>query len=196
VGFLEKTKYHPILRMSSFQINNFSLATYGAIGLTSVVLALITVYDNFIPEGTETPPPPGTDSAAIFNSLVPTSVGSMFGTIPQEPEKKESANAADEAASSSLFGTDKKEESGAPSIFGTSDTAEAASSSLFGTSDAIDDGSMMDSLMDNVEPSATAPSLFETAPSETEKSSFVNDESEGTRGGKKRKSNKSTKKKR
>jgi hypothetical protein len=192
VGFLEKTKYHPILRMSSFQINNFSLATYGAIGLTSVVLALITVYDNFIPEGTETPPPPGTDSAAIFNSLVPTSVGSMFGTIPQEDDKKESTNAADEAASSSLFGTDKKEESGAPSIFGTSDTAEAASSSLFGTSDEIDDGSMMD----NVEPSATAPSLFETAPSETEKSSFVNGESEGTRGGKKRKSNKSTKKKR
>jgi len=159
--------------MSSFQINNYSLATYGAIGLTSVVLALITVYDNYVPEGTEVSPP-GTDSAAIFNSLMPASVGStvsssvsssvssMLGTTPSAPEKEESGSASllgqDESANKSLIEQDE------------------STSSLFG----------------NDQPAASAPSLFETTSPET----FETEES--TRGGKKRKtkSNKSTKKKR
>ena len=159
--------------MSSFQINNFSLATYGAIGLTSVVLALITVYDNYLPEGAEAPPPPGTDSAAIFNSLMPASVGSivgsMLGTTSKEPEKEESA-------SPSFFGSEKeestnvgseKEESTTPSLFGNNESDVSASAPpLFGTS---------------------TPSLVGTTEQE-----------ESIQGGKKRKAkvNKSTKKKR
>ena len=149
------------------------MATYGAIGLTSVVLALITVYDNYVPEGTEVSPP-GTDSAAIFNSLMPASVGStvsssvsssvssMLGTTPSAPEKEESGSASllgqDESANKSLIEQDE------------------STSSLFG----------------NDQPAASAPSLFETTSPET----FETEES--TRGGKKRKtkSNKSTKKKR
>jgi hypothetical protein len=171
--------------MSSFQINNYSLATYGAIGLTSVVLALITVYDNYVPEGTEVSPP-GTDSAAIFNSLMPasfsSSVGSMLGTTPSAPEKEESGSASllgptsllgqDESASSSLFGQD-----------------ESANKSL------LEQDESTSSLFGNDQPAASAPSLFETEES-TEPSLFETEES--TRGGKKRKtkSNKSTKKKR
>lgn len=173
--------------MSSFQINNFSLATYGAIGLTSVVLALITVYDNYLPEGAEAPPPPGTDSAAIFNSLMPASVGSMLGTTSTEPEKEESAaleSEKEESATESLFGSEK-EESTNPSLFG-SEKEESATPSLFG----------------NNEPaaSASAPPLFGTTSSETSEPSLVGttEQEESTRGGKKRKtkSNKATKKKR
>ena len=160
------------------------MATYGAIGLTSVVLALITVYDNYVPEGTEVSPP-GTDSAAIFNSLMPASVGStvsssvsssvssMLGTTPSAPEKEESGSASllgqDESANKSLIEQD-----------------ESANKSL------IEQDESTSSLFGNDQPAASAPSLFETTSPET----FETEES--TRGGKKRKtkSNKSTKKKR
>ena len=157
--------------MSSFQINNFSLATYGAIGLTSVVLALITVYDNYLPEGAEAPPPPGTDSAAIFNSLMPASVGSivgsMLGTTSKEPEKEESASPS--------FFSSETEESTTPSLFGNNESDVSASAPpLFGTS---------------------TPSLVGTTPS---LDGTTTEQEELIQGGKKRKAKvkKSTKKKR
>lgn len=178
--------------MSSFQINNFSLATYGAIGLTSVVLALITVYDNYLPEGAEAPPPPGTDSAAIFNSLMPASVGSivgsMLGTTSKEPEKEEPDT------SPSFFGSEK-EESASPSFLGSeteestnvgSEKVESTTPSLFGNNES--------------DVSASAPPLFGTTSSETSEPSLVGttEQEESIQGGKKRKAkvNKSTKKKR
>ena len=167
------------------------MATYGAIGLTSVVLALITVYDNYLPEGAEAPPPPGTDSAAIFNSLMPASVGSivgsMLGTTSKEPEKEESASPSffssekEESASPSFFGSEKEESTNV-----SSEKEESTTPSLFG----------------NNEPaaSASAPPLFGTTSSETSEPSLVGttEQEESIQGGKKRKAkvNKSTKKKR
>ena len=170
--------------MSSFQINNFSLATYGAIGLTSVVLALITVYDNYLPEGAEAPPPPGTDSAAIFNSLMPASVGSivgsMLGTTSKEPEKEESASPS--------FFSSEKEESASPSFF-SSETEESTTPSLFGNNES-DVSASAPPLFGTSTPSlvGTTPSLDGTT---TEQEELI-------QGGKKRKAKvkKSTKKKR
>ena len=154
------------------------MATYGAIGLTSVVLALITVYDNYLPEGAEAPPPPGTDSAAIFNSLMPASVGSivgsMLGTTSKEPEKEESASPS--------FFSSETEESTTPSLFGNNESDVSASAPpLFGTS--------TPSLV------GTTPSLDGTTPS---LDGTTTEQEELIQGGKKRKAKvkKSTKKKR
>ena len=47
----------------SFQINNLSLITYGAIGITSIALAVITIFDG---ESS----PAGTDSADMLKSFM------------------------------------------------------------------------------------------------------------------------------
>jgi len=122
--------------MSSIQIDNMGLYTYGAIGLTSIILAIITIYDTEAEEPAEAM----SDSSEMMESMksfIPSfsskatpavetaAASSLFGN-----DTSESAS----APSSSLFGNDTSESASAPSLFGneTSESASAPSLSLFG----------------------------------------------------------------
>jgi hypothetical protein len=63
----------------SFQINNLSLITYGAIGITSIALAVITIFDG---ESS----PAGTDSADMLKSFMPSAQEEVEASVPEEVE--------------------------------------------------------------------------------------------------------------
>jgi hypothetical protein len=98
--------------MSLMQFNNLSLLTYGALGITGIVLAIATVY-----EYSETEIPKEEEESSIFSTPKeePAPSSSFFGTETKTEEPT--------APSSGLFGTEPKpkEEPTAPSsgLFGT-----------------------------------------------------------------------------
>ncbi len=120
--------------MSSIQIDNMGLYTYGAIGLTSIILAIITIYDTEAEEPAEAM----SDSSEMMESMksfIPSfsskatpvvetaAASSLFGNETSEPAS---------APSSSLFGNDTSESASAPSLFGNETSESASAASLFG----------------------------------------------------------------
>ena len=122
--------------MSLMQFNNLSLLTYGALGITGIVLAIATVY-----EYSETESPKEQEESSIFSTPKeePAPSSGFFGTETKTEEPT--------APRSGLFGTEPKtEEPTAPSsgLFGTEPKPKeerglfdleptAPSSGLFGT---------------------------------------------------------------
>ena len=96
--------------MSLMQINNLSLLTYGALGVTGIVLAIATAYE---PSENESPKQ---EESSIFSApeeKEPEPTTSLFGT-EKKPDESDSFG-------SSLFGTEKK-----------SDESESFGERLFG----------------------------------------------------------------
>ena len=112
--------------MSLMQFNNLSLLTYGALGLTGIILAVATVYESSENEL------PKEEESSIFSTPKeePAPSSGFFGTETKTEEPT--------APSSGLFGTETKKEESTPvsSLFG-SETKQNESASpisgLFGT---------------------------------------------------------------
>jgi outer membrane biosynthesis protein TonB len=78
--FFRRIRKYPYNITMSFQINNLSLLTYGAIGITSIALAVITIFDG---ESS----PAGTDSADMLKSFMPSM---SEASVPEESKQEES----------------------------------------------------------------------------------------------------------
>ena len=105
--------------MSLTGINNLSYLTYGAIGLTGVILAVASAYDM----GGENPPSAESPSESVFNE---PAVPIAPPPPPSEP---------DASPLSSVFGDsgDKKEEASVlGSVFGESEPKKEPGSPAFG----------------------------------------------------------------
>jgi hypothetical protein len=110
--------------MSLNGIDNLSYLTYGAIGLTGIILAVATAYDRG--DGDTTP----TESAPLFTEPI----------IPALPSfSSESSNTDGPGPLAELLGTNepKKEDSILPDVFGTSEPKKEDSilPDVFGTNE-------------------------------------------------------------
>ena len=68
------------------EVNKLSLLTYGAIGATCVILAVVTIFDN---EAYGPVTPPGTDSKSIFDSLQSSFSKNQEKESEESPEEYE-----------------------------------------------------------------------------------------------------------
>lgn len=151
-----------------------SLFTYGAIGLTSIILAIITIYDSESGE-------PAVSDAMSDSSEMLASIKSYLPSMSNEPV---------ESSNNSLFGTTEKEATPEPSMFGTTATTEkeVEEPSIFGTTATTpkegEEPSMFGTTAEK-EVEATAPAMFGTT-AEEEPSSLFSTEQKEVSGGKRK----------